>query len=402
MEDFEAKLAQATASDTKNVLGAIGIVVDDKGTVRDLIYNTPFLIRSGKILYHCASGRQSLDANAPPLDPDSVMVLGSAGKFITNIAALQLVERGVIGLDDPVYQHLPELESLLLIKHNTDDDESFTLCPPSKKITLRHLLLYASGVSNHDAPLVIEYFSSDCAKPEIQKDAHIIVKNFSIPLTFEPGEGYAYGYSIYWTQLLVTRLTENFAKYVQENVFGPPGVVSSSYRPRENPEIWDRRLRMVKRDGDKLVPTDEGSEGLACSMLDMAAIMSDLISPSPRLLNQTHIDLLFEGQFSPSSTALKDLLVDHDNYAFCVGKPRSTGRPPLNWSAAGLVAEGELPLSHMPKGTVTWEGMPNVLWAMNREKRLGMFFATQLIPVGDEIANELATTFMRDAWSKFG
>lgn len=48
----------------------------------------------------------------------------------------------------------------------------------------------------------------------------------------------------------------------------------------------------------------------------------------------------------------------------------------------------------MPAGTVTWEGMPNVLWAANREKGLAMFFATQVIPVGDEKANGFATAFI--------
>ena len=55
----------------------------------------------------------------------------------------------------------------------------------------------------------------------------------------------------------------------------------------------------------------------------------------------------------------------------------------------------------MPKGTVTWEGMPNVLWAINTEKKLGMFFGIQLVPVRDKIANGLALLFMRNAWNKF-
>jgi CubicO group peptidase (beta-lactamase class C family) len=56
-----------------------------------------------------------LDDDAPPLEPSSTIVLASAGKFITYIAALQLVERGAIGLDDPVYNQIPELEALPLI-----------------------------------------------------------------------------------------------------------------------------------------------------------------------------------------------------------------------------------------------------------------------------------------------
>jgi CubicO group peptidase (beta-lactamase class C family) len=316
---------------------------------------------------------------------------------------LQLVERGTISLDEPVYQHLPELESLPLIKRGTSV-ETFTLCSPVKKITLRHLLLHTSGLSNHSTPLVSDYIASDCAKLEFPEDAPYIVKHFSIPLVFEPGEGFAYGYSIHWLQLLLTRVTGDFVRYIQEHIFNPLCMESSSYRPQGTARIWNRRLQMVERAGAKLIPTDDASQGLMCSMLDVGAILNDLISPSPKLLlKQEHIDLLFTGQFAPSSASMRDLRGDHENYAFCAGKPGNTSSPPaVNWSVGGLVAEGELPLSEMRKGTVTWEGMPNVLWAMNREKRLAMFFATQLIPVGDKKANELAVMFMRDAWKAFG
>jgi CubicO group peptidase (beta-lactamase class C family) len=328
-------------------------------------------------------------------------VLGSAGKFVTHIAALQLVERSTISLDEPIYKYLPELKCLPLIRRGTSE-EPFTISTPAKPITLRHLLLHTSGISSHSDAIIRDYFASGGAIPEHQEDAHVIVKKFSVPLSFEPGEGFAYGYSIYWTQLLITRLGGDFVKYMQDNIFTPLQMVSSDYRPHEKPGLWNRRLRMVERMGDKLVPTDTGSQGLACSMLDMGAILGDLISPSPRLLKQEHIDFLFTGQFAPSSEEMRDLLEFDGNYAFCAGKPGSTGPPSVNWSAAGLVIERELALSGIPKGSVVWEGMPNVLWVMNRERGLAMVFATQLIPVGDKVANDLALMFTRDAWNKFG
>ncbi len=58
--------------------------------------------------------------------------------------------------------------------------------------------------------------------------------------------------------------------------------------------------------------------------------------------------------------------------------------PPVNFSLAGLLVEDELPLSGLPKGTVTWNGMPNVIWALNKERGVGTLFATQLLPVDDE------------------
>lgn len=364
---------------------------------------------AGGVLYHHASGRQSLDTDALPLNPDSTIALASAGKFLTHVAALQLVENGEISLDEPVYKYLPELELIPLVSRGEPGgDQPLFVRRPANEITLRHLLLHTSGLSDPEVPLVGEYLASNTVeKPKIAEDADPIVKHFSIPLIFEPGEGFAYGHSIHWTQLLVKRLSDagNFVKRIQEHIFAPLSMTSSTYAPQANADIWNRRLRMVERDGDRLIKADDASQGLTCSMLDFGAILSDLVSPLPKLLGQQgHIDLLFAGQFAPSSAAMNDLRANHENYAFCAGTPTAeTGAPLLNWSAAGLVVENEeLPLSHMPRGTVTWEGMPNVLWAMNREKGLAMFFATQLLPVGDKKANELALEFMSDAWSKFG
>ncbi|KAG8165417.1 hypothetical protein KVR01_005692 [Diaporthe batatas] len=393
MDSFEAKLSQATASnDGKGILGAIGLVVGTKGDV----------------LYHHASGRQSLDTDALPLDPNSTVALASAGKFITHIAALHLVEQGKISLDEPVYNHLPELGDLPLVtRAHASSDQPLLIRRPANNITLRHLLLHTSGLSDPDVPLVAEYLASDTIeKPNVDEGAHPIVKHFSIPLIFEPGEGFAYGHSIHWTQLLVNRLSDGgFGKSIKEHIFSPLAMSSSTYAPQANSDIWNRRLRMVERDSDSLIPADDASRGLTCSISDVGAILSDLVSPCPKLLKQkSHIDLLFIGQFVPSSASMNDLRGNPENYGFCAGTPSAgSGAPLLNWSAAGLVVEEEkLPLSRMPKGTVTWEGMPNVLWAMNRERGLATFFATQLIPVGDKLANELALEFMSGAWSKFG
>ncbi|KAF2669633.1 hypothetical protein BT63DRAFT_425310 [Microthyrium microscopicum] len=53
---------------------------------------------------------------------------------------------------------------------------------------------------------------------------------------------------------------------------------------------------------------------------------------------------------------------------------------------AGLVIDKKLPLSHSPAGTVTCNGMPNVVWAVNEMEGLVMLFMAQLLPVDDERA----------------
>lgn len=180
---------------------------------------------TGNVLYHHASGRQSLDIDALPLDPNSTIALASAGKFMTHVAALQLVEHGKISLDEPVYKYLPELELLPLVtRGGVAGDQSLLLRRPVNDITLRHLLLHISGLSDPKVPPVGEYLDSHAIeKLEIAEHADPIVKHFSILLIFEPGEGFAYGHSIHWTQLLVKRLSDsgNFVKHIQEHIFAP-------------------------------------------------------------------------------------------------------------------------------------------------------------------------------------
>jgi hypothetical protein len=66
------------------------------------------------------------------------------------------------------------------------------------------------------------------------------------------------------------------------------------------------------------------------------------------------------------------------------------------------VIEEAIPLSGMPAGTVTWNGMPNLIWAIHPEKGVAMAFLTQILPVDDEKTMELAMGFMRAAWKTVG
>ena len=51
------------------------------------------------------------------------MSLTAAGKFFTNIAALQLVERGLLTLDEPINKHLPEIDKCLLLEEVNENGQ---------------------------------------------------------------------------------------------------------------------------------------------------------------------------------------------------------------------------------------------------------------------------------------
>ena len=64
-----------------------------------------------KITYSGAFGKRD-SASGIGVKPDSIFFIASMTKAITTTAALQLVERGMLTLEEPVSKHLPELAKL--------------------------------------------------------------------------------------------------------------------------------------------------------------------------------------------------------------------------------------------------------------------------------------------------
>ncbi len=368
------------------------------------------------------------------------MSLTSAGKFFTNIAALQLVERGILTLDEPIKKYIPEIEKCLLVEEveeveagggegnsNGEADgakreKPTVLRRPAREITLRDLLLNTSGMGTCDT--YAQRFGSEdrVPPPDFSDDAHNLAKIRFTHLFFEPGEGFDYGWSIYAVQLLVERLgdQDRFVQYADKHIFGALGMTASTYLPAQVPHVWARRLQMVEREKEsteekaRLAACDEGTQGMTCSMSDLARLFGDILSPDCKLLRrQEHRDMLFSPQLTPGSPAHQALLAENTNYGFLLpleeGTPHEiawTLSPPpaVNWTVAGVLLEAEDTLlgSGLPKGTVAWEGLPNLVWTMNRETGRMMLFGTQLLPGYDIGAHNLATRFMRDAWKTFG
>ena len=78
-------------------------------------------------------------------------------KAIASIAAMQLVEQGKIGLDDPLDDLMPEMTSIPIL---TKEGE---LVKGSKSITLRHLLTHTAGFGYDFTSSRLQNFSSICA-----------------------------------------------------------------------------------------------------------------------------------------------------------------------------------------------------------------------------------------------
>ena len=137
---------------------------------------------------------------------DNIFRIASMTKLITSIAALQLVEKGMLGLDDDLSTLIPEMTGIPILSNGE-------LIEPKNKITLRHLLTHTSGFGYSGVTVTDEDFNNENWDYE---DA---------PRHFESGTNFLYGTSTDWVGKLVERISDmNLEEYFSENITKPLGM----------------------------------------------------------------------------------------------------------------------------------------------------------------------------------
>ena len=176
---------------------------------------------SGRITYQGAFGKRDV-ASGSGMTPDSIFAIASMTKAITSTAALQLVEQKKLTLDEPVAKHIPQFAELQVLG-GFDNNGKPSLRPVRKPVTLRHLLTHTSGFCYDTwSGEMVEYEKHGGATPNG-------VAPF-VPLMFEPGTRWHYGYSLDWAGKLVETVSGlTLEDYFQRNIFTPLGMKDTSF-----------------------------------------------------------------------------------------------------------------------------------------------------------------------------
>ena len=104
--------------------------------------------RHGQPVYLKAFGKR--DANAGvPMTLDTIFPIHSVTKTITSVAAMLLVDRGKIALDDPVSKYIPSFADTKVGVERKDESGRpvLDLVPPRRPINIEDLLLHTSGIT---------------------------------------------------------------------------------------------------------------------------------------------------------------------------------------------------------------------------------------------------------------
>lgn len=218
----------------------------------------------------------------------TVFRVGSVSKLFTDIAVMQLVERGEMDLDAPITDYVPDFRP---------DN------PYDKPITLRQLMSHRSGLVRE--PPVGNYF--DDSEPSL---AETVSSLNGTELVYGPERRIKYSNAAIATVGYALELTQGvpFADYVKQAVLTPLGMHRSAFEP-EPSIVRDLAVAyMWGYDGREFeAPTFELGMGPAGSMystvLDLGRFLSVLFAGGSAgetsMLRPETLDSMWRPQFAP-------------------------------------------------------------------------------------------------------
>ncbi|HQT76599.1 MAG: 1,4-butanediol diacrylate esterase [Rhodospirillales bacterium 20-64-7] len=367
--------------------GVVGLVADDAG-----------------ILYQGAFGRRAVDQPAP-MTLDSVFRIASMTKAITATAAMQLIEAGRIGLEQPIGELLPFTRDVQVLE-GFDAAGKPRLRAPAQPVTVRHLLTHTSGYGYDIFNADLGRYVAAAGLPSILTCRHDALK---VPLLFDPGTRWEYGIGIDLAGRIVETVTgQDLDTYFHQHIFAPLGMTSSSFRPTE--AMQARMVGTHARGPDGTVaplsfefPQDAeflmGGGGLYSTAADYLAFCRMLLGggtlDGQRVLKPETVRLM--GQNHIGAIDVPKLRSDNPQMALEVEFFPGIVK---KWGLSFLINMGDLP-GGRAAGSLAWAGVHNTFFWVDPASRLTAVLMMQLLPANDPAVLETLMGFEGAVYGAF-
>ena len=186
------------------------------------------IAKGDKILLRKGYGMANYELNVPN-SPEMVFRIGSITKSFTALSVLQLEEKGLLKVSDPVAKYVPEMPQ------------------GWNEITIHELLCHRSGIPD---------FASAKAYSEFGNPRHVenALKEYADkPLVNKPGEVFRYSNSGY---ILLGRVIEKvsgktYEEYLNENILKPAGMTHTAVDHAA--DVVQERASGYRFDGETVV-----------------------------------------------------------------------------------------------------------------------------------------------------
>jgi CubicO group peptidase (beta-lactamase class C family) len=356
----------------------------DKGA---LVGVSALVFKDGREVYAGAFGAADREQHVP-MARDTLVQIFSMTKPVTGVALMQLYERGLFRLDDPVAKYIPELAGVKVFA-GLDASGTPILETPRRPMTvldlMRHTTGMTAGYSNIDAV-------EDIRKRVDPSDHHntlaqMAAKLALVPLVYHPGEQWQYSPAVDMQALLVERLSgEPFDQYLHDHIFAPlkmteTGRFVGPERRARLAALYDRGDdgTFTRQPDDRAFTTNTTHEALAQGSAGLVSTLDDYMRFARMLENEGELDgarilkretvRLMSANQLPAQITQRSWLPSKGRVGFGLDFAVRTA-PPQGDEAAGTVGE------------FFWDGAANTLFWVDPINRITAVLFTQYMPFG--------------------
>jgi CubicO group peptidase (beta-lactamase class C family) len=347
------------------------------------------VVRGGHVAYYRSLGLMDRERERPTAD-DTIFRIYSMTKPIASIALMQLYERGMFQLTDPVHRYIPAWRHLEV--GTAQPDGSISTVRPQRPMNVKDVLMHTTGLPGGLIPgdpidaIFAEARRAHAKGLTLEGVASLLSEH---PLKFEPGTKWNYGLSTDIVGRLVEIMSdEPFDVYLRRHVFEPLGMHDTGFFVPE--ESADRLAALYQfRPGNTptLVEDPEesrylrspsylsGAGGLVSTTHDYVAFCQMLRNRGQlegrRVLGRKTLELMTCNHL-PGGATLSDMAVGgfgeagFDGVGFGLGF--AVGLGPAATSMAGSAGE------------FYWGGAASTAFWIDPVEDLFAVFMTQLVP----------------------
>ncbi len=366
--------------------------------------DAPFLVAAvcnrDEILWQGSAGR---DRGPRLAGQHTVFRIFSMTKAVGSLAAVMLVDRGVVSMDTPVASMVPEFGTLGVLERI--GAHGSVLRAPRSPVTLGHLLTHTSGLAYGTYNSKQKLYQEVSGLPPALSGRFESLRS---PLVFDPGDGFAYGIGLDWVGRVIEAVDgRSVDAFCREEIFEPLGMSATYFEPDshdvEISELWNR-VGQTEFERYEMNPAVRPEfYGLGGSLYSTAAdylrflrlIINDGVLAGHRIVGPGAMRLLRENQLGKI-----DVVPQVSTVA------RSADIDPFpgvekTHTAGFMRLDGDVPGMRRP-GSLFWAGTANTHYWVDPGSGLAAVFMTQLVPFGDGPFMTAYAEFERAVYDAFG
>jgi CubicO group peptidase (beta-lactamase class C family) len=302
----------------------------DKGQHAGIV---SLIARNGEIVAWQAWGQRDRESKLP-MEKDTIFRVYSMTKIVTSVAIMQLHERALLRLDDPIEKYFPSLAKRQVMTGGTASTPE--LVPAKRSVTIEDLLTHTAGYmypGMFGKNPMDEFYDKE-AVLGAQSLEEFIERLAKVPLAHQPGERFTYGVNIDVLGAVVAKVSgQPFDAYVSDNIIAPLKMVDTAF---DVPTAKRARLAKVyttaKSGALEAVPADQlfmtsldksriqwGGAGLFSTVGDYARFGQMLLNGGElegvRLLGRKSVELMMVNALTQTPTPYRSG-TDYDGFGY--------------------------------------------------------------------------------------